>query len=116
MGAPLANEGAPAASLPARPFDLEIYPALDRTWPSDGLGPIATIIAQLPDPEELSAGTVVVVHAGAKPRGGLTRWLGFMGPKAHPSVRCTALLARGYKSIGAAADPHTNEELTWGVV
>jgi hypothetical protein len=117
MGARRLKEGVPdpAPALPARPYDVEVFPVLDRSWPADGLGPIATLIAQLPDPTDLPKGALVVVHAGARPAGGLSRWLGFTRKNAHRAVRCTALLARGFKGIGAAVDPQTSEELTWGI-
>jgi hypothetical protein len=119
MGARRLNEGADEVALepplPGRPFDVEVFPALDRSWPADGLGPVATIIAQLPDPKELAPGAIVVVHPYGKPTGAISRWLGFARRTAHPSVRCTALLARGFKAIGGAPDPKTREDLTWGV-
>jgi hypothetical protein len=107
--------------LPRAP-DLELFPALGRGWPADGLGPVATILSQLPDPTELSAGALVVVRDAEKPphgfrrlvRGVQTLWRKL--PRAHAAVRCTALLARGYRDIGSRLDPRTGEALVWGFV
>lgn len=106
--------------LPGSPH-AEVHPALDRSWPADGIGPVSAIVAQLPDPAELPEGALLVVHESAKPADGLRRvaqgvatlWTGKR--RAHVAVRCTALLARGYREIGAAVDPRSGEELTWGL-
>jgi hypothetical protein len=107
--------------LPAEKPDLELFPVLDRSWPGDGLGPVAVIVAQLPDPGELRRGALVIVReSGPRPKG-LRGWLaGFAGlfakpPKAHPAVRCTALLARGYREISCAPARRSGEELVWGI-
>jgi len=44
-----------APTLPAGPPHLELFPVLDRSWPADGLGPVAVIVAQIPDPADLPA-------------------------------------------------------------
>jgi hypothetical protein len=94
---------------------------LDRKWPADGIGPVATLVAQLPDPAELPAGSVLVVRQMQKPRGGLRGLIDHAVAlvrrrrKAHVAVRCTALLARGYRDIGSSTDPKTGEELAWGL-
>jgi hypothetical protein len=109
------------AVLPAAP-DLEVFPSLDKAWPADGIGPVATIVSQLPDPNELSAGSLVVVRDAEKPPQGIRRLargvrrLWRKMPRAHAAVRCTALLARGYRDIGARLDPRTGEALVWGFV
>src|SRR5256885_8947796 len=98
-------KAARATPVPPRPADLELFPALDRTWPADGLGPVATLLAQLPDPSELGAGALVVVRDAARPPRGFRRALRKIAslwrkpPRAHAAVRCTALLARGYRDI-----------------
>jgi len=107
--------------LPRAP-DLELYPTFDKSWPADGLGPVATILSQLPDPAELVAGALVLVRETEKPPQGLWRVArGVTGlwrklPRAHVAVRCTALLARGYRDIAARVDPRTGEALVWGFV
>jgi hypothetical protein len=107
------------AVLPRAP-DLELFPTLDRGWPADGMGPVTTILSQLPDPTELRPGALVVVRDAGKPPQGLRRLargvqnLWRKMPRAHAAVRCTALLARGYRDIGARLDPRTGEALVWG--
>jgi hypothetical protein len=106
--------------IPPEKPDLELFPILDRTWPADGLGPVAIIVAQLPDPAELRRGALVLVReSGPRPKGfrGLLaslKGLFTKPPKAHPAVRCTALLARGFREIGAAANRRNGEEVVWG--
>jgi hypothetical protein len=114
------SEPSPRRKPPARPPDFELFPNLDRAWPPDGLGPIATLVAQLPDPADLVEGALVVVReAGPKPRG-FRRWVRLARNlwrkprKAHAAARGTALLARGYREIGASIEPRTGEELVWG--
>jgi hypothetical protein len=110
-----------ATPLPSRPPDLEVFPTLDRAWPAHGLGPVGALIAQLPDPSELTPGALVVVRESGRPARGLRKIARGVGslfrkpPKAHSAVRCTALLARGYREIAASTDPKTGEELVWGV-
>jgi hypothetical protein len=111
-----------ATPLPSRPPDLEVFPVLDRAWPAHGVGSVAVLIAQLPDPSELTPGALVMVRESQKPARGLRRIARAVGslvrkpPKAHAAVRSTALLARGYREIAARADPKTGEELVWGLV
>ena len=107
--------------LPAEKPDLELFPVLDRSWPSDGVGPLAVIVAQLPDPGELRRGALVVIReSGPRPKG-LRGWLAALAalfakpPKAHAAVRCTALLARGYREISCTPARRSGEELVWGI-
>ena len=106
--------------IPADPPDVELYPILEKNWPGDGLGPVAVIVAQLPDPASLRQGALVVIRESGPPSKGLRRWLCAVKgvfvkpPKAHPAVRCTALLARGYREISSAPDRRTGEEIVWG--
>jgi hypothetical protein len=103
------------APLPAGKPDVDVFPSLERTWPKDGLGPIPTVIAQLPAPEDLAKGTLVVVHASGRARPNLVlRWLLPKRREVHAAVRCTALLARGYRNVGSAVDPKTGERIAWG--
>jgi hypothetical protein len=107
--------------MPSEPPHLELFPELDRTWPAHGLGPVAVIVAQLPDPANLPTGALVVVRESARPPRGFRRLargirsLWRKAPKAHPAVRCTALLARGYREIAARIDARTGEYLVWGL-
>jgi len=107
-------------ALPERP-DLEVYPSLDGDWPAHGLGPVATIAAQLPDPAELKPGALVIVRHAGRPARGFRRFargvrnLWRKPLAAHEAVRCTALLARGYRDIAAATDPRTGERIVWGI-
>ena len=95
-----------APSTTPRPPDYELFPALDRNWPAHGLGPVSALVAQLPDPADLAEGALVVVRDAEKPPRGLRRLarairsMWHKPPRAHPAVRCTALLARGYRDDG----------------
>jgi len=115
------NPAGQPSRLPPRPPDVELFPVLDRSWPPDGLGPIAVIVGQLPDPVDLRKGAVVVVRDGGPPPRGIQRLVRTIASiwnrprRVHPAVRCTALLACGYRDISAAADPRTGEELVWGL-
>ena len=108
--------------IPAAATAMEVFPELDGSWPRDGLGPVAVIVAQLPDPAALEPGALVMVReSGAKPKGlrGLLFGLKCVfakPPQVHPAVRCTAMLARGYGEISSAPDKKTGEKLVWGVV
>jgi hypothetical protein len=106
--------------IPVDAPDVELFPILDKSWPGDGLGPVAVIVAQLPDPASLRQGALVVVRdSGPLPKG-VRRWLFAMKglfvkpPKVHPAVRCTALLARGYREISSAPNRRTGEDVVWG--
>jgi hypothetical protein len=105
---------------PARPPDLEVFPRLDARWPANGLGPVAVVLSQLPDPTDLANDALVIVRESGPPARGFSRVVRQIGalwrkaPRAHAAVRCTALLARGYRDIGSELDPRTNEALVWG--
>lgn len=103
---------------PPGPPYLEIFPSLAPDWPTDGFGSIATVAAELPEPDTLPTGALVVLHASPRPTGGTLRRLFRRPPKyAHASVRCTALLARGFARIGAptaALDNDTGHDVVWG--
>jgi len=107
--------------LPAETPDVELFPILDKNWPGDGLGPVAVIVAQLPDPADLRQGALVVVRESGPLPKGFRRWLAAMKglfakpPKAHPAVRCTALLAHGYRDISSATNRRTGEDVVWGI-
>jgi hypothetical protein len=61
------------------------------------------------------------VRETQRPRPGFRRWLDAAKAlvrkprKAHAAVRCTALLARGYREIGCGTDPKSGEEVVWGL-
>jgi hypothetical protein len=84
----------------------EVSLVLDGTWPPDGMGAVRVVLAQLPDPATLLPGTRVVVHASHVRRSNpLLRWI--LRPRqAHVAIRCTALLARGYRDVCVERDPH----------
>jgi hypothetical protein len=105
-----------SSDLLGRRADREVFPELDRGWPRDGFGPISTVASQLPDPLELAAGSLVLVHETERPARGLRGLVSLWKRKrrAHPAVRCSALLARGYLDIGAAVDARSGERLAWG--
>jgi hypothetical protein len=107
--------------MPPRAPDFELFPVLDSSWAPDGIGPIAALIAQLPDPSSLPTGGLIVVRDSGPPSRGIRRLVHAIGGlwkkprRAHASVRCTALLARGYREIAASTDPRTGEELVWAL-
>ncbi|HMI89500.1 MAG TPA: hypothetical protein VK550_35740 [Polyangiaceae bacterium] len=110
----------PLGEIPTEKPDVELFPILDRAWPADGLGPVSVIVAQLPDPADLRTGALVVVReSGPRPKG-FRGWLASLKalfskpPKAHAAVRCTALLARGYREISCAANRRNGEDVVWG--
>ncbi len=115
------TKSAPLGEIPAEKPDVELFPILDRNWPADGLGPVAVIVAQLPDPADLRAGALVVVReSGPRPkgfRGLLASCKGFFTkpPTAHAAVRCTALLARGYREISCAPHRRSGQDVVWGI-
>jgi len=94
-----------ASSAPAseRSISRTIEPGVSEDWPGHGLGPVAEILALLPDPAELAPGARVAVLAGSPERGLFARLFSSSSPRAkvHLAVRCTALLLRGYASISA---------------
>ena len=110
------------SAIPPGPAAFELFPILPSGWPSDGIGPVATIVAQLPDPAGLVPGEIVIVRdAGPKAKGWrrvafLLRRIAQKPRRANAAVRCTALLAHGYREIAARRDPRTGEDLVWAVV
>jgi len=70
------------------------------------------LAAQLPDPEALAAGTLVIAVPGEAARGGLRR-LFARAASISRRARATALLARGYVDIAAAHDPASTLDLVW---
>jgi hypothetical protein len=72
------------------------------------------VAEQLPSPESLDPGQLVVVLPHGAPS---EQWLGRLLAKrawASPAVRATALLARGYVQIGAFTDLKRREDVVWG--
>jgi hypothetical protein len=79
---------------------------------------VASIMAALPDPASLPAGTLVVVLGTiASPRSLARSVLAALGrtKTATRARRCSALVARGYVGV-AAADDDAREDLAWGYV
>ena len=70
------------------------------------------IANELPSPETLTAGALVVLLPTAS-TGGL-RALFLASKPASRASRAGALLARGYVALGACVDPHTKIDLVWG--
>lgn len=76
---------------------------------------VETIMAALPDPATLEHGALVVLPAAVRSPRTLTRSvLAVFGraKTAARSSRCTALVARGYVDVGAAAG--ADDDLAWG--
>jgi hypothetical protein len=81
---------------------------------ADDCGSLAEIVAQLPEVSSLPERATVVVLGEAK-RGARSwpRWLGSRAVAVPRSLRCTALLVRGYVDIGAAVWDG-KDDLVWG--
>lgn len=93
---------------------VTFFPKLDRSWPSDGLGSVRVVLAQLPEPSTLPRGARILVFSTEQPRP--SRILGWLLRRrhAHLSIRCTALLARGYRDVRVVRDPASGELLASG--
>jgi hypothetical protein len=111
---------APAASRPRAPFGLPSF--------TDAATAIAVFVdatgideedagafaEQIPAAVQLEPGTpVFILDAAVRGRGAL-RWLGARKVQLPRTSRCTALVARGYVGVGAAADPSGRGDLVWG--
>jgi hypothetical protein len=76
-------------------------------------------VAQLPEPETLPEGRLVVVLGELRPSTSLTarleRWLGSTKARVPRALRTSALLARGYERLGAGKD-QVGHDLAWGYV
>ncbi len=73
----------------------------------------ASVATQIPPADARPPGSAVVVDAVAtRKRGALGRLIGDAHVKVAKSVRCTALLARGYVGIEAAAEAQGDR--VWG--
>jgi hypothetical protein len=113
----------PGARAPTPPFGLDAFEEGDAAAVAvlldfDAERPLRAQVdeaaAQIPDAKSLPDGRLVVVLAErANGRGLLGRLLG--GRTHVPRiVRATALLARGYREIGAGADEVSGTDLVWG--
>jgi hypothetical protein len=83
----------------------------------DAARDVRSLAAALPAPEELTPGTLVVLLADAIAQASITgRLLSALGRRRTlpRTLRCTALLARGYVDIGANTDPASGADLVWG--
>jgi hypothetical protein len=109
--------GVPPGQVPPPPFGL-------TKWSTDGdavavllhacredTDDPAQVAAQIPHATELPPGTRVFVLGRAVRSGGMLRWLGMRTTPVRRAPRCTALVARGYISVGASVDA----DLAWGV-
>ncbi len=105
----MAEQGGP----PLPPVRLWIEPVLPADWPEDGLGPLATLTGQIPAADTVPRGTWVAVRPSQAPPGGLLARLFRKSRGAHLALRCTALLARGYESVGGGLDAQ-GQEVAWG--
>jgi hypothetical protein len=101
----------------ARPPTAARVPALENaqtiTLSAEESASVETIAARLPDPATLASRTLVVVP-DARPTLARAFLSVFGGGKRVPrSLRCSALVARGYVDVGAARDDDRND-LAWG--
>lgn len=115
---PAATHAAGRVSLPAPVADdADAYAVV--LGPHDGSDADAVARA-LPDPESLPEGTLVVVLPEiVAPPSLASRLLAAVGRGEHSprAARCTALVARGYVRVGAAAPDaraKARQELAWG--
>ena len=80
---------------------------------------VADVIRLLPDPSTLESGTrIEVLGTKDDPRSISTRFIAAIGRgKVVPrALRCTALVARGYVSVGAHVEPATKRDVAYGLV
>ena len=87
------------------------------TLPEAEASSVARIMATLPDPGDLAPGTLVVIPAEVAATRSLARSVlaVFGRVKTVPrTLRCSALLARGYVEIGAGDEER--DDLAWGYV
>jgi hypothetical protein len=75
----------------------------------------AAIAAQLPTLAELPPETPVFVLGSAARSRGVLGWIGVGTVPVPRAARCTALVAKGYVSVGAGIDPATGVDLAWGL-
>jgi hypothetical protein len=81
------------------------------------LANVGAVAEQIPSADALPGGTPVVILGTAARRGPLwRRLLGGRGILVTRASRCTALIARGYIDVGAAADEPTGTDIAWGWV
>ncbi len=118
----------PRASRPARtphrPRPVARLPSAEAraaattiTLESEALD-VAAVMARLPAPADLPAGTLVVVPAKVEAPRSLARSVLAMLGRAKTvsrALRCSALVARGYVDVGAAEDD-AHVDLAWGRV
>jgi len=103
-----------SSARPRPPFGIDSFREDGEAWVfALADDDVARVAGALPDPSTLADGTLVVLlpEAGA-PRG---VWSIFSAGKSVPrSVRCGALLLRGYVDLGACVDPQSKLDLVWG--
>jgi hypothetical protein len=110
----------PDARAPAPPFGLATFSddpdaavavLLDVSPDDAERAQVDAAASQIPHADELPEGRLVVVLGARAQAGGFFSRL-FAGSRAHipVAVRATALLARGYRSLGADAEA----DLVWG--
>lgn len=78
---------------------------------------LAGLARELPDPDELPAGTLVFVLPTVVDPPSLTnRFLAALGRgrTVTRELRSTALVARGYVDVAAGVDPASRSDLVWG--
>jgi hypothetical protein len=123
-----ARDGAETVHIELRPVTREMARERARDTDQAGLSAVAAVLAQIPDPDGLAPGTLVVV--GDAPKGGaLWRLFSEAWPEGWRNgwrratsvrteelrrTRASALLARGYVEIEAGRD-ETGADLVWGL-
>ncbi|MFO0741299.1 MAG: hypothetical protein U0270_35715 [Labilithrix sp.] len=112
----------PAVGVRARSAATPLNPAILKTAriveiAEADAGSLASVIAALPDPDELDSGTIVVVPselAGGKSLGRSLLAVFGRNKTVARTRRCTALVARGYVDVGAAES--NDGDFAWGRV
>lgn len=94
------------------PFGLELTTDAQDLAIQLSASELDAIAAQLPAPETLPRGALVVLMPTAAASG--LRALFTANRPASRAARAGALLARGFVTLGACVDPHTKMDLVWG--
>jgi hypothetical protein len=83
---------------------------------AESLADVHAVARQIPGAEQVPPGTLVVVlGVGARQGARWLQWIAGRAPAVTRSVRCSALLARGYTAVGGGVDHPASADLAWGI-